>query len=272
MQTIRTQLEGPSAERSFLAEVGMGLHKGYSYMSKYGENPEIKTTSNPEDIWELGGTYNYDANGTAPIVSLVSTESADNQVVSVIGQDINRNEVKQYVTLNGTTRVALETPLWRVYRMGSAENASSPTGDIFCYIGTSDTPTDAEKRAIITVGNNATLMSIYTIPRGKVGFLYRGAFGSSRSRGSGEMQGGFYSRRLGEQFALQKRIACTVSGTSIYVDDRIFPDPIPSGTDVKQTIEDVSATLGVFGAFDILLVDETLLDISFLQAIEQPGF
>jgi len=256
----------------FELKVNQGLIPGHSVVDKFGENPDIDTGSTPEDIWEAGGTYNYDANGTAPIVSLISDNAGDTQNISVQGLDINGNVVVQEITLIGTTRVALTTPLWRVYRMSNV-SSTNLAGTCYCYIGTGGVPSLANIRAIIDDGNNQTLMALYTIPRGYVGYLYRGELGQSRAATSGAARLAYFSRRYGQAFTIKKRVDITNQGSSIYQDARSFPDVIPALTDVKLTVESVTANnTGVFGTFDVLLIDEALFPDSFLHAIGQPGY
>ena len=261
-----------SIPADFKLEVSKGNVPFHSIVDKFGENPVVDTGSTPEDIWEGGGLYTYDTDGTAPIVSLISDDAADTQDIMITGLDINGIEVEQTITLNGTTRVVLTTPLWRCYRLQN-DGSVNIAGQVYCYVGTGGVPSLADTRAIINDGNNQTLMSIYTIPVGKVGFLFRGELGSSRSTTSGEARCAYYSRRFGKVFKIKKRVNLSNSGSSIYQDDRSFPDVIPSRTDIRLTVEDVSANgTGVFGTFDILLIDEGQFSASYLQAIGQPGY
>ena len=256
----------------FNLKVNQGLVPGHTNIDKFGENPDIDTGTVPEDIWELGGLYIYDADNTAPIVSLISDNAADTMDIEVQGLDINGNLTVQTLTLTGTTRVALTTPLWRVFRMTNIGTVDM-TGTVYCYIGTGGVPTAANTRAIIDNGNNQTLMAIYTIPNGHVGFLCRGELGMSRSASSGAAQAAYYSRRFGSVFTVKKRVDITNQGSSIYQDLRPFPDVIPGKTDIRLTVEDVSANnTGVFGTFDILLIDESEFPDSYLVSIGQPGF
>jgi hypothetical protein len=261
-----------SISQEFVLNVSMGLFPGYSVVDKFGENPEIDTTTTPEDIWEGGGLYSYDADDTAPIVSLISSDAGDTEPIQVIGLDIDGNEVEQTITLTGTTRVALTTALWRVYRMINV-GTSDLAGTVYCYTGTGGgVPALSVTRAIINNGNNQTLMAVYTIPRGKVGFLFRGELGVSRSITAGEARCAYYSRRYGKVFTIKKRVNLSNSGTSIYPDSRKFPDPIPALTDIRLTAEVVSANgMGLFGTLDILLVDEDLFTDRFLTSIGQPS-
>lgn len=257
----------------FELAVSKGMVPGHSLIDKFGENPDVDVSTAPEDICEQGGVYPYDAVGTAPIVSLVSDSALDTMDILVTGQDINRNEISQLITLTGTTKVALTTPLWRVYRMyNEGLEGNDVNGTIYCYTGLTNTPLSSEIRAIIENGNNQTLMALYTIPLGKVGYLYRGEFGVSRNK-DGDARLSYYSRRLGKVFRVKKRVTTVTNGSSNYSDKRSFPDVIPSGTDIKLRVETVSKDdIGIFGTFDIMLVDEDLLSTEYLTKIGQPGY
>lgn len=252
--------------------VNMGLTDFCEFVDKFGENPDIDTGTTPEDIWEFGGSYTYDLNGTAPIVSLVSDSLNDNMNISITGLDINGYKVDQVVKLSGTTRVALTTPLWRVYQMSNeGVTGEDIAGTVYCYAGTSPVPANADIRAIIDNGNNQTLMALYTIPRGKIGFLFRGELGGSRSANAGAIQCAYYSRRFGRVFKIKKRVYVTNQGTSVYIDKRTAPDIIPGLTDIKLRVESVSANnTGVFGTLDIMLVDQKHFSRLYLTAIGQP--
>ena len=245
--------------------------------SKSSSYTSITTGSTPEDIWEGGGLYTFDDVGTAPIESLASNNAGDNQDIVVEGLDINGDEVEQTITLNGTTRVPLATNLWRVNRMIN-DSSTSILGQVFCYTGTGTVPSvgDPEVRALIDDGNNQTLMAIYTIPKGCVGFLYRGEVGAGTEGGGStttEFADVIYkSRRYQKAFTIKKKLPMSINGNSIYQDKRSFPDIIPSLTDIKITVDSVSTTMRAFATFDILIVPETEFPTSYLQAIGQPGY
>lgn len=243
--------------------VQMRAIPGVSSVDKFGVNPLITTSSDPEDIWEFGGEYIYDDWGTAPIISLSSSSAVDNQPISIDGLDIEGNAVNQLITLNGQTRVALTTPLWRVYRMeNEADQGGDINGIVYCYTGTANTagvPADANVRAIINGEHNQTLMALYTIPKGKVGFLFRGELGVELEGNSAALAEyahiHYESRRVGKVFKVKKAITNIVGGNAEHIDVRSFPDIIPELTDIKMRVIEVSMTMGVWGTFDILLYD-----------------
>jgi len=265
------------SSKRFEMAVTMGQMDGYSSIDKFGLNPSITTTTDPEDIWEGGGIYPFST--TADIVSISSSDNGDTQDLKITGLDANWDEVIQTITLTGQTRKALDTALIRVYRMEN-EGATDLSGTAYCYSGiteSSGAPSGGSvEKARIENGNNQSLMAVYTIPNGKVGFLCRGELGISYtgSVGAGTNFARCYyqSRRKGGIFKIKKAITLITAATSNYVDDRCLPDVIPSETDIKLTVGEVSETMGAWGTFDIILIDEGKFPDAYLTAIGQPGY
>jgi len=275
---IRAQL--PSIESSFdiVTAVNMGFLPGYSVIDKFGVNLDIDIASVPEDIWEGGGEYPFSS--TADIVSASSSNNSDTQEIVVYGLDENWADTRQVVTLQGQTRVALSTPLIRVYRIEN-NGISNFAGTVYVYSGTEATlgvPSGASVvKAVVDDGNNQTLMAVYTIPAGKVGFLYRGEIGMELdtlpSTDQQLLRAHYKSRRFGKVFTVKKVITLMLAGSSNYKDRRSFADVIPAKTDIKLTVVSVSAdNMGAWGTFDIMLVNEDRFSDAYLTAIGQPGY
>lgn len=271
--------ENISNNPEFLLQAQMGMIDGLSIIDKFGINPEITTGTDPEDVIEQGGCIVYDAIGTAPIKYLSSSDILDTgQTISILGQDINRNEIEQTLITDGQDVVELPIPLWRAYRM---ENNSDEGKDIngVLYLHIDDTPISGvpaliDTRVVIINGKNQTLFAGYTIPLGKVGFLLRGELGLELEGNSATLAEyahcHYESRRLGKCFKVKK--STTIFPGCIYVDKRTAPDILPSGTDIKLVASIVTQTMGIWGTFDILLVDESKFTTEYLQKIGQPGY
>jgi hypothetical protein len=253
-------------------QVSQFLVPNTEVIDKFGINPLVETGGS-EDIWEFGGIYNYDADGTAPILYLSSSNSLDTVTIIVAGLDINGSAVEQAVKLNGQTNVTLSTPLWRAFRLSN--NSTVPViGIVYCHTDAAPVagvPAASNVRAIINDGNNQTLMSLYTIPKDKVGFLYRGEVGVAYEGGAAALAEfatiQYQSRRFGKVFTVKKEFSLIVGGTSIHTDKRSFPDIIPELTDIKITAVEVSANMGLWATFDIIIYDKSVLPASFITAI-----
>jgi hypothetical protein len=264
-ETTGRQIINSNDVMPFNQAVALGIIPGYSSVSKFGTNPIITTATDPEDIWEFGGSYPYDADGTAPIQYTSSSNALDTgQSINVQGLDINGVFVSQDIITNGLTIVNLTTPLWRVFRLSNnAVVGKDITGTFYCHTSatvTAGVPPNANVMAIITAGNNQTLMAVYTIPAGKTGYLYAREAGVELD-GNAQVLAEYANihsntREHGMVFKVKKSF--TVFPGNPYTDKLSFYEKIPALSDVKLTAKLVTATRGLWGSFDILLIDDSV--------------
>ena len=159
-----------------------------------------------------------------------------------------------------------------------ADSGDDINGTVYVYAGTDNTagvPSGSSiVKAIIDNGNNQTQMAVYTIPRGKVGFLMRGELGFLFSGGPGsgldtaELQ--YRSRRYGKVFKVKKTVSLITGASSIFQDCRTYPDVIPALTDIEIYVREVTADSGFWATFDIALANENNFPQTYLDAIGQP--
>lgn len=270
----------------FGLSVSMGRIPGFDVVDKFGLNTLIEPSTDPEDIWEQGGTYEFTAD-TGATYYMSSSDVSDTQPVrmGVLTVDSNGNWNDETVvqSLNGQTPVEIVAPSGDpVVRFYRAENIST-RGDDFVgsiYFYETDTVTGGVPdsgsttiRGLILNGNNQTQMAIYTVPTGKVGFLFEGELGlefdGSAGAGTQFARCEYRSARQGEVFKTKKTISLTNIGTNIYQNPRFFRDPIPAKTDIKFTVKEVSDAVGIWGTFCILLVDEKYISSNRLAEIGQ---
>lgn len=266
---------------SYEDAITKGLVDGVEALDKYGSNEQITPSTDPEDIIQQGGRIQYDDNGTAPIRYISSSDALDvGQTISVPGLDIDGNEVKQNAITDGQNNVLLTTPLWRQNRMENNSDENLPlNGILYCH--TDPTPTNGVPatiaiRTIITQGKEQTLFAGYTVPAGKVAFLKRGEIGIGLEGGASSLSEyavcHYESRRYGKLFKVKKEFSLMVGGNNIYTDKRVFADVIPALTDIRLTVDIVSAEMRSWGTFDLELVDEEKIPVEYLQKIGQPGY
>lgn len=269
-----------TSPQPFNLDVSQGFVPGNQLIDKFGRNANITGPNTTKQTICQGCAGLYPYSNTDDIVSVSSDSAGDDQNLVVEGLDINGELVTQEVELSGRTRVALATPLWRVFRAYQKDEAGAAdfSGSIYVYSGTVNTggvPSGASvEKARIDDGNNQTLMSLYTIPLGKVGFLYYGDVGMQHV--SGAFTGDDYaevhyrSRRVSSVFKTKKTVDVQTRGSSIFQEERRFPDIIPALTDIEITKVAASANIGLAASFDVLLVDESLIPPAMLAAIDQP--
>ena len=251
-------------------EDGLSIAKGEvtdtSFIHKFGAAPDFDTSDGIITIYDGAdkthiSALRYTYSTTADIDSLSSSSNSDTFDIEVQGLDADYNVVTQIITLTGQTRVALTTPLLRVFRMKNA-NSSDNVGHIYCFVNTtlsSGTPTDTTKvRAVMQPLNNQTLMAVYTVPAGKTGYLrdwYASTAGASKSSNYViELR----ARPLAKTFQLKHISSISDSGSSyirhVYNEPEVFAEK----TDIEMRAQATAA--GASGAsvsagFDIVLVD-----------------
>ena len=231
----------------FYLEVAKGNISGHSIMNKFGQNSALQTGAY-EDIWDGGGTYSYPAAATASITHLYST-AADVQPIEVQGLSADGTLTVQTITLTGTTVVALTTPLWRVFRlknMGTVNNAG------VVHASVSD---KATSYAQIGIGNNQTLMALYTIPLGKTGYLVQSSASLAGLQSAYYVGIKMHARPFGGVFQLKATNGVSTTGSSFTALDRPLPEKIGALTDIKMSAI-TSKNDGIINArFSILLID-----------------
>ena len=247
-------------KKPFQYEVALGNIEEHYVMNKFGENPNIDTGTDPEDVWDYGGIYTFST--TNDIDTISSSDAGDNMVITIEGLDENCNIVVQNATLNGQNKVTLDTPLMRVYR---AYNAGSTdiAGDVYIYVDgaiTDGVPnTAADVRAMIRNGNNQTLMCIYTVPAGFTALFTAGYVAFSKAvPTSATADFTWRARPVGGVFQVKSKIGLTTTGSSTWDYTYGIPVALPEKTDILIRCEEVSANnISVSGGFDLMLVPIT---------------
>ncbi|MCP4370028.1 MAG: hypothetical protein GY797_18210 [Deltaproteobacteria bacterium] len=250
------------------AEDGLAIAKGdvegSTFIHKFGSAPDFDPADGFATIWDPaddGATHelmNIVYSTTAAIDSISSSNAGDSQVMQVQGLDANFDLTLQEVTLNGQTRVALTTPLIRVFRIknvGSVDLA----GNVAVYEDTPLTggiPTlNSKIRAIVQGANNQTEMAVYTIPAGKTGYM-RDWYAST----SGAKKGSSHvlkvlARPFGQVFQLKHKASIVEDGTSYIKHEYVEPEVFSEKTDIEMKVNTDQASSSIAGGFDIVLVD-----------------
>jgi hypothetical protein len=249
--------------------IAKGDVTGHSVVHKFGNAPDIDYDSGFEfTIWDgaddgaawENGRYDYST--SAAIDSISSSDTNDLNTVVVVGLDANTNEVSQTVTLQGQTRVALATNLYRVYRAYN-NNGTLFAGHVVVYENTALTagiPTDKSKiRLVLQPENQQTEMALYTVPAGKTAYIRSIDFATAGASKTSSYICRLYERDPGGVFRLQKKIALQDGGSTAFQYKYDDPPRYTAGTDIEMTVE-LTATgatvASVSGGFDIVLVDD----------------
>lgn len=157
----------PSVLNDFKAAVAFGLVPFYSRVTALGNNPDVDTTTTPEDIWSEGGLYPWiTAAAALEIISDSTSDAAAGtgaRTILINGLDSNYNIVTETKTLNGTIAVAVTT---QFFRINSMVILTSGSGGVNAGKIVLRSVSGTVTRACISPGVGITRQSIYTVPAG----------------------------------------------------------------------------------------------------------
>lgn len=160
---------------NFLFNVGLGRYNK-DIVRYYKFAKALSAGAVARDVWTR--THNLTYSTEPEQYYIVSNNVADVGVdVGIEGIDATGGFIREKITLNGTTPIAL-TGLWtRVFRL-RLENGQSNLGELFVSINPTDiAPANAEIRAHGTAGTadlgGSSFMSHFTVPTGYVGMITR---------------------------------------------------------------------------------------------------
>lgn len=157
--------------RDFSLEVSKGNITGHSAIYKFGRNSLITGT---EIVWDES-TASYTFPDSAATVGLSSDSTADSgtgngaRTVKLVGLDANFDVLSGVVTLNGATTAVSTGSYRRLHRMiveTVGTDGGNNSGKITAQIS-------GVTVAAISTGFAQSLMSIFTIPNAKKGYLKR---------------------------------------------------------------------------------------------------
>lgn len=250
--------------------ISEGKVSGTTFVHKFGQAPDFDTSDLEVTVWDGandGGINQmvYVWSTTNAIDSISSSNAGDTQTIQLQGLDGDWNLIIQQATLNGQTRVALTTPLLRVFRLRNT-GTTALAGNCYVYENTAITagvPNDTTKiKAMINDGNNQTLMAIYSVPVGKTAYMrdwYAATAGASKSSN--------YVIRLWAREYLEasstwgawqlKHITSIAdSGTSAYQHSYSEPEKFKEKVDLMMTVQMTAGGASGAAGFDIVLVDD----------------
>lgn len=260
---------GQQFSSQFLIDVAKGLVKGHTVMHKFAENPEIGL-GQTEDLWDFGGDYTWSAG--VDITHISSGHADDDQDVQVLGLGADWSIVDQTATLDGQNKVELDTPLRRAFRMQN-RGTTDLQGVVYCYEDdtvTAGVPdTDSKVRAVIVVGNNKTLMSMFTVPADVTGFCLQFRVGITRGGGATGISRGVTKVRPFEGvFTTEDIFNMNSAGTSTVVAPFLIPLAIPQKSDLKVRVDSNANGVAIGGTYDLLLIENEYLPAEFLARFE----
>lgn len=228
-----------------------GYLTDHSHNHKFGRTPQmsINTTGS---VWDINDTiYPWSALDTPARVNIERNNVLDQGlVVTVQGLDSDWNYQSEDITITGAD--TLGTLLFRRVNRAFITSATATTnaGDIDIEAGAAGGTTVAR----ITAERGQTLMAVYTIPAGYIGYLYQGTMTVSAAS---DATGYMYIRRNGTGTTFRIGHIFEVSGSGgQYTYQFSFPPAIPEKSDIDVRAAMRSNNGKVTAAFDILLVED----------------
>ena len=223
-----------------------------SFVHKFGSNNNISNQvalNAQETVWDGSSEYVFpDDNGE--IMEVVSSSGADNQNIVVQGLDENFELKTLNITLAGSNPVEIGT--WsRIFRAYNNDSTNFAGNITINQVGQS---IDYAK---ILIGNNQTLMCVYTIPADKIGYLTKYSLSAQKpSSSSINFTAQIRTREFGKVFRVREIVSFgTDHDTQRSLD---FPTKLQPKTDIIFNIVDSDGNNGAVNAdFDIALHDLT---------------
>lgn len=239
--------------------VALGLIPGVKSIHKYGRNPDIDVISGFEAIWNGGGEYTGFNAVAAEIVTVVSSDAADDsagtgaRTIKLFGLDTNGFEQTEIVTLDGATPVDSVKEYLRLDRAKCMTAGSGGTNAGVITIR--QKTTTANIFAVLPIGYGSTMIAAYTIPAGKVG-LYDAWFSSFAGKTTADCNVRLNKRESGGCWQVQEEHTLRSAGSSAFPREFKVPkDGLPALTDIYVSADTDANDTGLAAGFDLKLYD-----------------
>jgi hypothetical protein len=228
----------------FEVQVSRGQIPGHTTLFKYGYNSLITNVN--ETIWDAGGTYSYPS--SAVKMTATSTDSSNDEGVQVTiqGLDANYEELSETVTLGEAGTQETSGFFLRVFR-AFIEGPQEPSGTI-------NITNASTTYARITLGENQTLMAVYTVPVGKSLYLHNGTTSHGTDTSGAFMTVRFMIRAPGGVFRTAVKV--DVTGGELLFPFK-YPLRLPEKYDLEvRAICNKNQNNAVSATFEGVLVNE----------------
>jgi hypothetical protein len=241
----------------FELQVARGQVAWHYDVHKFGFNPDIDDTL--ETVWAQGGLYSYLAAATQLSVSSSSTDDTSAgtgaRTVTLSGLDANYSEISETVTLNGQTAVTTTNSYLRIFRMvvNSAGSGGENAGVIYAGTGTVTSGVPANKYATIAIGDNQTLMAIWTVPANHTAYLLQTDVTVATTQNNKYCTASLVARPYGEVFQVKDRFVKAESQTTLTYS---LPLEFEEKTDIEYRAigDSAGADIAISAAFEIVYI------------------
>lgn len=234
-----------------LPNYGLGIAKGQfrniSSIHKFGAVPAMSQNTTGT-VWDVNDTvYPWSAFATAGTLSIPAVNASDNaKQLVLIGLDENYAELTETITVSSTVAVTTTNSFIRIFRAYMTNGSATNVENINIQKGGTTV-------ARITAGKGQTLMAVYTIPAGKIGYLMKG---TATIQAGADATGDMFVRYFGQQ-AFRVGHTFEISGNGgEYTYDFAIPVKLPEKTDIDVRTSVRSNNARLSAAFDIILDED----------------
>jgi hypothetical protein len=216
---------------------------------KFGFNADVNGAE--ETIWDVGGIYAYPGSAVAmTVTSAAGTPATDNGVKVVVqGLDEDYNEVSEEVTLAGAGTATTTQTFLRVFR-SYVSGSQEPTGNLNITNG-------ATTYARITLGENQTLMAMWTVPAGYTGFLDHVNIATGTTNANQYVTAQIVQRQLGGVFRVMMKQTLGSGGVADFLIR--YPILVPEKTDLEVRAESSGSNNLISANFSMIYIKNDTL-------------
>ena len=236
--------------------VAAGYYPGVFDVHKFGHNGAVGSTL--ETLWNESTLYVY---RSTPTIMQVSSADADDtsagagaQTVLIEGTDGAFIDQMEIVSMNGQTQVPTVGLYLRVFRMKVLTAGASlwNEGIIYCGTGSPTAGKPAVVHGLIEQFENQSLMALFTIPAGFVGYVTQTLLTSAISKA---VNGGLYAREPGGVFQVKEHLS-VVAGEAVVT--HTVADKYPGKTDLEMRAKAGAGGGDVSGQFELICVKDVI--------------
>jgi hypothetical protein len=241
----------------FELQVKRGQIGWHEAIFKFGFNADVDDAL--ETVWAQGGLYSYIETATVLKVSSSSTNDTSAgtgaRTVTLFGLDANYAEVSETVTLNGQTAVNTTKTYIRINRMvvNTAGSGGQNAGVIYAGDGTVTSGVPAEKYATIAIGDNQTLMALWTVPADYTAYLLQKDVTAATAQNNKYATIHLVARPFGEVFQTKDK---HVLDNGVLHQTYTIPLKFTEKTDIEVRCigDSASADIAVSASLDIIYI------------------
>ena len=228
--------------------IARGVTVKTSSIHKFGAVPAM-SQSKTGTIWDVNDTkYPWHVWDSSPgPVQVLAADAADSgKSITIEGLDSNYEAVSDTITFTSLADTSTTESYRRVFR-AYLTNGSADNEDVI------NIKKDGVVVARINADNSQTLMTVYTVPAGKTGYLMKGsATAQASADGNGRMMIRYYGNdafRVGHSFEV-------AGAGGQYTYDFAVPIQIPEKSDIDVRLTTRTNNGRFTSAFDMILIDD----------------